>query len=134
MRSPPICPFSRLTFPSLPEAPLACCRREPLWLCLELLPFVVGLIENVLNIQEMTQMLPMGLVCLICFSFFGGVAEGSWFRLEIVGCNGSQPDPHDSPSCTSLLEWCPWLDMLMVAVMLVTLNISLNAFVSWVFF
>lgn len=41
------------------------------------------------------------------FLFFWGVAEGSWFCLEIVGCNGSQPDPHDSPSCTSLLEWCP---------------------------
>lgn len=31
-----------------------------------------GLNRKLLNIQEMTQMLPMGLVCLICFSFFGG--------------------------------------------------------------
>lgn len=59
------------------------------------------------------------------FLFFGGGLAGcSWFRLEIVGCNGSQPDPHDSPSCTPLLGRCPWLNMLMLSVMLVTLKTS----------
>lgn len=81
----------------------------------------MGLIENVLNVQEMAQMLPMGLVCLICFSFLG-VAGGSWFHLEIVGCNGSQPCPQDSPSCKPLFEQYPWQSMILVAVMLVTVN------------
>lgn len=92
MHSPAICPLRWLTFPSLPASPSACGRREPLWLCLEPSPFVVGLIENVLNIQEMAQMLPTGLVCLICFFFLGVVGDG-WFGFKTVGCNGSHLVP-----------------------------------------
>lgn len=77
-------------------------------------------------------MLPTGLVCLICFSF-SGVAGGGWFHLEIVECNGSRPRPQDGPSCKPLLGRWPWLSVLLVAVMLVTLNVSPVTFVSWGF-
>lgn len=45
-----------------------------------------------LNIQEMAQMLPTGLVCLICFFFLGVVGDG-WFGFKTVGCNGSHLVP-----------------------------------------
>lgn len=77
-------------------------------------------------------MLPTGLVCLICF-FFSGVAGGGWFHLEIVECNGSRPRPQDGPSCKPLLGRWPWLSMLLVAVMPVTLNVSPGTLVSWGF-
>lgn len=74
-------------------------------------------------------MLPMGLACLICFSF-SGMAGGGWFRLEIVGCNGGRFCPQDCP----LLWWCPWLSVLLVAVTPVTPNASPSTFMRAGFF